>query len=108
MQVNELIRSHLGKIFAREVDFKPGVFVTITRVETSGDLRQSKVFVSVFPEEECEYVLRTIGHEKGKLQKELHAKLYMKPLPKLFFEFDPTESRADDVEKILKDIERGA
>lgn len=107
-QINELLKSHLGEIFSREIDFKPEVFITITRVETSADLRQAKVFVSVFPETEEAYALRTIGHEKRKLQKELYAKLYMKPLPRLFFEFDPIESKADDVEKILKDIERGA
>lgn len=107
IQINELIRSHLGEIFSHEINLKPGVLVTITKVDTTPDLRRSDVLVSVFPESEERYAMKTIGNEKRSIQKALHEKLYMKPLPKLTFSFDPTESKADEIERILKGLEKG-
>lgn len=104
-QINELIRSHLGEIFSREITFKPGVLATITRVSTSPDLRKSVIAVSAFPETEVDYVLQTLKKEQGKIQRNLNQLLSMNPLPRIFFEFDPTESKADEIERILKTLE---
>jgi ribosome-binding factor A len=103
-QINELIRTHLGEILTREVSLKPGVFVTITKVDVSRDLRHAKVSVSVFPEAEENYALKTLGKEKWNIQGKLNRKLYMKPMPALSFSFDGTESRAQEVEDIFKEI----
>ena len=104
-KVNELIRKELGEIMERELSLKPGVFITIAKVDTSRDLRYTRMFVSVFPLEETQYVTETLKKELGALQKALYKKLYMKPLPKLSFEIDTTEAEADKVEKILKDLD---
>ncbi|NTW13634.1 MAG: ribosome-binding factor A [Candidatus Moranbacteria bacterium] len=105
LQINGLIRELLGEILLREVNFKPGVLATISKVDTSPDLRNSRVYISVLPENEFNYVLKTLRYERKRIQHELHGKLQMKPMPKISFEYDPTESRADTVEKILKIID---
>jgi ribosome-binding factor A len=105
LQINELIRKHLGDIIAREVDFKPGLIVTIAKVDTTPDLRHTRVGISVLPETEREYAMKTLRHEAWKIESGLHGLLYMKPLPKLSFRFDETESKADEVEHLLKRIE---
>ena len=104
IRINELIRSHLGNILGREITFKPGLFVTITKVEVSRDLRHAKVSVSVFPETEADYAMKTLAKEKGNMQGKLNRKLYMKPMPALTFVFDGTESSAQEVEDIFKEI----
>ncbi len=104
-QINELIRSHLGEIFSREISFKIGVLATITRVSVTPDLRHATISVSAFPESEAEYVLNTLKRNRGKIQKDLNQRLYMKPLPIISFDFDPTESKADEIERILKSLE---
>lgn len=103
-KVNQLIKEHLGEIIGREISLKQGVFITIAKVDTTQDLRYTRVFVSVFPETERNYAYETLRKESGVIQKKLHSLLYMKPLPKLSFHIDTTESEADKVEKILKDI----
>ena len=103
-QINELIRSHLGEIFSREISFKEGVLATITRVSITPDLRHAPVSVSAFPESEADYVLNTLKKNRGKIQKLLNQRLYMKPLPLITFGFDPTESKADEIERILKSL----
>ena len=103
-KVNELIRDHLSEMFSRELSLKVGVLATIARVDTTGDLRYTRVSVSVFPEGESGYVRETLRRETGRLQKALHGKLYMKPLPRLSFVIDDTPVKADEVEKLLKKI----
>ena len=105
VQINELLRSHLGEIFSREITFKDGILATITRVAVTPDLRRASVSVSAFPESEKDYVLNTLKKERGKIQKKLNELLYMKPLPLISFGFDPTESKADEIERILKSLQ---
>lgn len=103
-QVNELIRSHIAGFLVKETSFKEGVFVTVTKVDTTPDLRYTRVFVSIFPEDEAGYGMATLQHEASMLQIKLHRKLSMKPLPKLSFHLDTTEKEADEVERILREI----
>lgn len=103
-KINSLIRQHLAEIMERELSLKAGVFITIAKVDTSRDLRYTRMFISVFPEKEAHYVLQTLKKEISHIQKSLYAKLSMKPMPKLSFEIDKTEQEADKIEKVLKDI----
>ncbi len=50
-QVNQLIKKELSQIIQREIDFSPDVLVTLTRVDTSSDLMEAKIYISVLQEE---------------------------------------------------------
>ena len=104
-KVNSLIREQLGEILNRELDLKPGVFLTVFKVDTTTDLRYTNVFVSVFPENEGAYVMTALKNEKSNIQRILNKKLHMKVLPRLVFKLDKTEVEADEIEKILREIE---
>lgn len=104
IKVNELLRKLLGEIMERELSLKKGVFITIAKIDTSRDLRYTRMFISVFPEQESHYITETLKKELPKIQKELYSKLHMKPMPKLSFEIDTTAQEADVVEKLLKEI----
>lgn len=103
-KVNELIKKNIGEIIARKIDLKPGVFVTVAKVDTTPDLRYTRIFVSIFPEKEIDYAAKTLQKELYRLQGALNKKLVMKPLPKIEFKIDMTESKADEIEKLLKNI----
>jgi ribosome-binding factor A len=103
-KINEIIKQYVGDIILKELSIKEGVFVTITRVDTSSDLRYAKVFVSVFPDKEADYALKTLGKELFQIQNLLNKKLRTRPLPKISFQFDTTEMEADKIEKLLKEI----
>ena len=94
-KINSLIRKHLAEIMERELSLKSGVFIMIAKVDTSIDLRYTRMFISVFPEKETRYVSETLKKELSLIQKSLYARLSMKPLPKLSFEIDKTEQEAD-------------
>lgn len=101
VKLNKLFKEHLGEIFQRELSLKPGVFLTIAKVDTSRDLRYTRVSISVFPFKESNYAIKTIEKEIYSIQGALNKKLKMRPLPRLQFILDSTEEEADKIEKIL-------
>lgn len=103
-KVNDLVRAHLNDIILKEVSLKSGVFATIAKVDTTSDLRYTRVFVSIFPEKEIDYVIKTFEKEIYRIQGALNKKLSMRPLPKIEFKVDLTESKAEEIEKLLKEI----
>lgn len=104
-RINELIKETLAKIISEEVDFPLGVFVTVTKVDTSRDLRYTRVFLSVFPEKKFGEIFRSLENKIYSLQGKLNKKLSMKPLPRIEFVSDKTEVEADKIEKLLKEIQ---
>ena len=104
LKVNALIKRHISEILTREVSLKPEALVTVSKVDTSPDLRYTRIFISIFPEKESDYVLKTLAKEMFPIQGALNKRLSMKPLPKIEFKNDPTESKADEIEKLLKQI----
>ena len=103
-RINEQIKRYVSEIILKELSFKKDVFVTISKVDTSPDLRYTRVFASVFPEKDFDYAIKTLEKERGQIQKSLYKKLQIKILPKLDFRRDFTESKADKIEKLLKEI----
>lgn len=101
-KINSLITHEMGQMIAQNVDFKPGVFVTISKVDTSDDLRYTRISVRVFPQSEIDYGMKTLEHERNALQKILHKKLRMKILPKISFVYDKTGDEVDELERLLK------
>ena len=104
LKINDLVRATVSDILLKDLSFKDGVFVTIAKVDTTPDLRYTRVFISIFPEKETGYVIKTLEHEIFHIQGKLNKKLHMKPLPKIEFKIDATESKADEIEKLLKQI----
>lgn len=103
-KINKLIKRHLGEIFLKELSLKPGLFLTISKVDTTPDLRYTQVSISVFPYKEADYAIKTLSKELYSIQGSLNKKLKMRPLPRLGFKLDPTEEEADKIEKILLEI----
>ena len=103
-KINELIHSLMGELLEREISFKRGVLATIVRVDTAPNLRSTKIFISVFPESETQYVLKTLEHEGRSLEHALHTRMGTRPLPKVIFSLDTTNRGLDEIEKILKQI----
>lgn len=104
IQINELVKHHINDILVKDLSLKEGVFITISKVDTTSDLRYTRVFVSIFPEKETRYALTTLKKEMYKIQGILNRKLHMKPLPKIEFRLDTTEIKADEIEKLLQEI----
>ena len=95
-RVNESLREVLSEALPELKDPRIG-FVTITGVETSPDLRQARVFVSVLGDErKRERSLAGLAAAHGVLQARLS--------PQLTFEYDPTVERAARVSQLIDEL----
>ena len=50
-RVNQLIKQEISKLILREIEPPKDSLITVTRVSSTPDLREAKVFISVIPEE---------------------------------------------------------
>lgn len=105
-RVNQLIKKELSQILLREADFPPGVLVTVTRVESSDNLIQAKVFISVFPEDKNSQVIKILGDQVYSLQQMINRKLKMRPVPQIIFTGEKLTVEAGRIEKILEGLKK--
>ena len=101
-RLNEVLKEELGQVILKELEFPLGALVTLTRVETSSELSQAKVFVSVFPENQAGAVLRILNSQIYFLQQKVNKRLLMRPVPKLVFCLEETTISASRVEELLQ------
>ncbi len=101
-KVNSLILREMSDLIMKTVDFKLNVFVTISKVDTTDDLRYTRIFVRVIPYSDIDYAMKTLEHEKSTMQKVLHKRLNLKILPKISFIHDKTGDDVDEIERLLQ------
>ena len=103
-RVNESIRQVLSEGVGQLKDPRIG-FVTVTGVETSPDLRQAKVFVSVLGNaRKRENTLHGLESAHGVLQLRLATELRMKRTPLLTFEYDPTVAEGVRMSQLIDEL----
>ena len=103
-QVNQLIKKELSRIMLREADFPEGVLVTLTRVETSANLIQTKAYISVMPQEMSRDVLKTLRGLVYEFQQKLNSRLKMRPVPRIIFVEEEAVREAGKIEELLEKI----
>ena len=87
-----------------DLDFPENTLVTVTRVKTSANLIESKVYVSVLPEEYSQRVFDILGKIIYGLQQKINRRLRMRPIPKIIFVKEGQIKKAARVEEILDRI----
>ncbi len=101
-KVNSLIEKELG-IILREFLVGQNSLVTIIKVETSGDMRWSKIWISAIGGDEDE-ILNFLKDNIYKIQGELNHKFATKIIPRLQFFLDSSGEYAQHIDEIIKKI----
>ena len=103
-RVNEAVREALAEAIGELKDPRIG-FVTVTGVETSTDLRQARVYVSVLGNErKREKTLQGLESAHGVLQARLASELRMKRTPQLTFQYDPTVVEGVRMSRLIDEL----
>lgn len=87
-RINEEIQRELAGLIRNLKDPRVQTMLSITRVETTNDLRYSKVYISVLEENRAKEALKGLKSAGGWLRRELGAKLQLRYTPELVFELD--------------------
>ncbi len=77
-------------------------FLTVTEAEISPDLRNARIFISVYGDEDRQQEgLKAITHAGGFIRHELGGSLQMKVTPRLQFVLDQRIQRADEMNQLI-------
>jgi ribosome-binding factor A len=105
-RVNEAVREVVSARLAEGLRDPRIGFVTVTSVDTSSDLRQARVYVSVLgSDEERAETLAGLESAHGLLQQTVATELRMKHTPTLQFVFDESIDRGMRISELLDDGE---
>lgn len=105
-KVNELIKQQIAEIISRELEFGKDILVTVLAAKTSRDLLNSKIVVSVFPENKSTSILEILKKNVYNIQQILNRRLNMRPVPKIRFEISSQVAEADRIEKLIKETKK--
>jgi len=105
-RVNEALREVLSARLAAGLKDPRIGFVTVTAVDTSPDLRQARVYVSVLgTEEERAETLEGLSSSAGYLQAVIGAEVRMKRTPTLEFVHDDSIDHGFRISELLEEGE---
>ena len=105
-RINEEFQRELASLLRTVKDPRVHGLVTITRVETTPDLRCSKIYVSVLDKSDVKEVVKGLKSAGGYLRRELGRALSLRYTPELVFQADDSIDRGTHILKLLNDIER--
>ena len=80
--------------------------VSITRVDTTGDLRYAKIYVSVLDKSQEKDVLKGLKSAGGFLRRELGSALGLRYTPELIFEADDSIAYGAHILEVMHDVEK--
>ncbi len=107
-RIDELLRQEIGSIVTREVADPRIGFATITKVETTPDLRHAKVWVSVIGQpKERALTISALSRAMPFVRRELGRSLRLKRIPDLHVELDDTAERGTRVMHLLDELREG-
>lgn len=106
-RVNQLLRRELGQAFEKYIcPSVKGALVTVTGVEITEELRDAKVFVSVYgsPSQQNS-VMALLQKKRALLQSEIAHNVILRFTPRLQFVLDHTAEKAAKVMEILSELD---
>jgi ribosome-binding factor A len=106
VRVSDQMKQEIADILMRKIKDPRIGFVTITDVDVSDDLRNAKVFVSVYGGDEAKKAsLLGLKSAAPFIRSELGKRMRLRILPELLFRFDATVERGAHIMELLHSIE---
>ena len=103
-KVNALIQKEVGRIIHEYASDGPGI-VTVSSVETSRDLRWTKVWLSILGGDDTK-ILAHLNHNLYDIQGQLNNVLKMKITPRIQFFLDTSPRYAQHIDEVIQTIHK--
>ena len=98
------MKQEIADILMRKIKDPRIGFVTVTDVDLSDDLRNAKVFVSIYGADKKE-TLKGLESAAPFIRTELGSRMRMRRVPELLFRFDKTVEEGAHIMELLRTIE---
>lgn len=104
-KVNQQIKREIGQILLQELGDPRFMFVTVTAVDVSKDLRHAKVYYSVLGDQKnLPSVKSGLEKARGMIRKLVGERITIRYTPELFFAYDDSVEKSARIEKTLREI----
>lgn len=106
LKVNRLIQKELSELFLLETKKMPGVLISVTNVRTSPDLGLAHAYLSIFPSERGEELIKNITENTKSLRFNFGKRIgkQLRIVPELMFHLDDSLDYIENIDKLLKKI----
>jgi ribosome-binding factor A len=106
-RVGEELRQELSGLLLTEVH-DPGIgLVTITRVKVSPDLQVARVYYTLMGDDRAKKeTKKALERATPFLRRQIAARIRLRRVPELYFQFDESVERQDRIEQILLDLKK--
>jgi ribosome-binding factor A len=107
-RLNEQIRADVAELILREMkDPRIAGLVSITSVDLSPDLRNAKIFVSVFgSSDDAKHTISALRSATGFLRSKLASRMTTKRAPELHFMLDSSIERGERIMSLIRQVEQ--
>ena len=108
-RINEEIQKALAELLRTVKDPRvSGTMISITRVESTPDLRFAKTYVSFLEEDKAKDALKGLESASGYLRRELGAALQLRHTPMLQWTLDDSITYGAKMLKLINSLDTGA
>ena len=103
-RIARLLQKELSLIFQSQTRAMHGVMVSVTRVRVSPDLSICTAYLSVFPSEKGEEILKNINRNEKTIRYELGTRIrnQVRIIPELRFFIDDSLDYIERIDELLK------
>lgn len=104
-RVSEQMKHEIADILIRKIKDPRIGFVTVTDVDLSDDLKNAKVFVSIYGGDR-EAALKGLKSASAFVRSELGRRMTMRCVPEILFRFDNTVEHGAHIMELLNEINK--
>ena len=103
-KISRLIQKELSEIFLLQTKAMNGVIVSVSVVRISQAMSAARVYLSVFPSEKSEEIVRNINNNAKSIRFELGTRVrhQLRIIPELKFFVDDSLDYAQRIDELLK------
>ena len=103
-KIARLIQKELSEIFLLQTKSMPGVLVSVSIVRISPDMSYARAYLSVFPSERGDEIVKNINDNMKSIRFELGNRVrhQLRIIPELKFFVDDSLDYAEKIDELLK------
>jgi ribosome-binding factor A len=103
-KINRLIQKELSELFLLETKKMQGVLISVTNVRVSPELSVAHAYLSIFPSDKGEELVKNINENVKSVRYDLGKRLrnQLRVIPELTFHVDDSLDYVENIDRLLK------
>lgn len=103
-KISRLIQKELGEIFLLQTKATHGIMVSVSKVKVSPDLGIATAYLSIFPSDKAEEIVKNVNANVKALRGDLGSRLrhQLRVIPELRFFVDDSLDYIEHIDELLK------